>query len=36
MDLIFWIMDHKYQEMLMMELNDYLLNKNPKVTIFLF
>jgi len=35
MDILFWLMDHSYQELLMNELNEYLTNKNPKVRIFI-
>lgn len=32
MDILFWFMDHGSQEILINELNEYLLNKNPKVS----
>jgi hypothetical protein len=36
MDILFWLMDHHHQEYLTNELNEYLLNKNPKVLNLLF
>ena len=35
MDVLFWMFDHASGEMLLAELNQYVLNKNPKVTFFL-
>lgn len=35
MEILFWLMDHQHQETLMPDLNDYLVNKNPKVNILL-
>lgn len=32
MDILFWFMDHGSQDILINELNEYLLNKNPKVS----
>lgn len=31
MEIEYWLVDHGFQDVLMVELNEYLLNKNPKV-----
>lgn len=29
--ILFWMMDHRHEDLVIAELNEYILNKNPKI-----